>query len=346
MSSPSLKNQYVFYRNDQEQAHFSFEPENPTCLDHVDYKYFGRVLHALEPQIKNRGLIIYVTGWTVHELPSYGPNVISCILQDEWGREPHYRDKVGMVFKTCGTNPYNLQAYQHGGGYDYIGNFLGQSLAFSRGYKGCSKTLISRIKGKHIAPIYEIPLGYYTNEDISYIPFENRKNDIFFAGSIQHITQKKLSIKRPKELARDRMSQALRSLQENHPDIHVQTSITAGFGESIVNNNQAYAQNMMGAKIALIPRGANLETFRFYEAIRYGCIPVGENFPRSWFYDDAPIIRLDDWSDISKEIPTFLNDPDKCSEMHEKVLQWWKKMCAEDMLASYIAQKILEDNND
>ena len=331
-------NKYVFFRNDQHQVEYEVEPRKPDCLDEAEFKYFGRVLNILEPKIQNMGLTVFVTAWTVHELPSYGKNVISFILQDEWGREPKYRDKVGMVFKTCGTFPYNFESYCHGGLQDCISNFLGQSKAFTKDGNGRLKTLTSTMLGKKIAPVHKIPLGYYALEDVAYIPIEERDNDLYFAGSIQHKNEQR--VKRPKELARDRMTDALNALAKTNPEIKIKTKVTSGFADSINTDNQSYLQNMMNTKICPIPRGANLETFRFYEAIRAGCIPIGEAFPKAWYYDDAPIIRLKNWADIKTVVPTLLNDTDRLNDLHKQVLQWWEEKCSEKPLANYIAQSI------
>jgi len=331
-------NKYIFFRNDQHQVEYEVDPQKPDCLDKAEFKYFGRVLNLLEPQIQNMGLTVYITAWTVHELPSYGKNVISCILQDEWGREPKYRDKVGMVFKTCGTFPYNFESYCHGGFQDSISNFLGQSKAFLKDGDGRLRTVCAGVKGRPLAPVHKIPLGYYAREDVTYIPISERENDLYFAGSIQHKNEQKL--KRPKELARNRMTDALLALNKTNPEINIKTKVTEGFGDSISTDNQSYLQNMMNTKICPIPRGANLETFRFYEAIKSGCIPIGEAFPKAWYYDDAPIIRLKNWADIKTVVPEILNDTDRLNELHQQVLKWWEDICSEKPLADHLATKI------
>ena len=334
------ENQYIFFRNDQKVEHFAFDPHDPACLDDAGFTYFGRVLNILEPHIRGRGLVIYVTAWTVHELPSYGPNVISCILQDEWGREPRYRDKVGMIFRTCGKNPFNPQVYKFGTGYDAIANFLAQGKAFSKDGTGRLQTALSCIRGKKPAPVYDIPLGYYASEDTAFIPMEERTNDLFFAGSVTHRVKKKAFLVRPKELARDRMGAALQKLAEAEPEINIKMTTTKGYGESIATDNAGYLRTMMNTKICPIPRGANLETFRFYEAIRYGCIPIGEALPNEWFYKGAPVLRLKNWADIATVVPPLLKDRDRLQEGHRKALSWWEEVCSEPAVARFILDKI------
>ncbi len=332
------ENKYIFYRNDQQQEHFEFDPKDEHCLDEVGYKYFGRVLHDLEPQIKDKGLIIYVTAWTVHELPSYGDNVVACILQDEWSRDPAYLNKVKMVFKTCGTSPVVPQVFQYGGSFEKIMNVTSQTIHSLRGLRTRLKKYILKMSGQKIAPIYNIPLGYYCREDVDYVPISQRTHDVYFGGSVTHMNQSIKILRRPKEIARDRMMSALEELSDT--DINVAKTVTSGFEESIVNNNLAYLQKTMDSKICLIPRGANLETFRFYEAIQYGCIPVGEAFPKGYFYDDAPIVRLQNWADLQSELHDILRDTEKVETMHQRVLNWWQEKCSEKATARFMLQKI------
>ncbi len=335
-----VENTYIFFRNDQHKVQYSFDPRDPECLDQAGYKYFGRVLNYLSPLIEGRGLTFYVTAWTVHELPTYGENIISCILQDEWGREPKYRDKVGMVFKTCGRHPIVPEAFGYGGVLDSFVNVLAQGKALLQDGTGRIGTACSMILGNQIAPIYEIPLGYYAKENVTYIPINSRRNDLYFAGSMQHITGKGQKLKRPKELARRRMENALKALAQNEPKLYINSCVTSSFGESILTDNSSYLNNMMNTKICPIPRGANLETFRFYEAIRYGCIPVSEALPKAWYYDGAPIIRLKDWSELGGIVTTLLADTQLLQEKHEQVLKWWKEVCSETALAHYMAERI------
>ena len=334
------KNRYIFYRNDQHQINFDFDPVDPCALDEVGYKYFGRVLHALDPLIKDQGFTICVSAWTVHELPVYGPKVISCLMQDEWAREVHYRDKIGAVFRTCGRFPVNFQSYKFGGLGEKISNFLAQGRALAEDKTGRLNSALARLKGRTLAPIYEMPIGYFAREEIDFIPVYERANDMYFAGSMQHQNNKKVQIKRPKEYARRRMEDALAALAKEQPDLHINTKVTSGYGESVATDNQGYLQNMMNTKICPIPRGANLETYRFFEAIRYGCIPVGEAFPKGWFYDDAPILRLNDWSELKDVVPRLLADKQRLEVMHKEVLSWWDDICDEKALAAHMASKL------
>ena len=113
------KTRYTFVTPNRYQAcSFDFDPRNPGCLDTVDYHpqtsplaYYGRVFHSLHSAIENLGLHIIVGTWTVHELPFYGPHVVSVVLQDEWSRNLRYLDRIGIAFRTCGRHRPDPRIY-------------------------------------------------------------------------------------------------------------------------------------------------------------------------------------------------------------------------------------------
>ncbi len=333
------ENKYYFFRDDQKQCFFEFNPSDTSILDNVGYAYYSRVIDSLEHKIKNSGLVFYITAWTVHRLPEYGDNVIALILQDEWGREPRYRHKVKAIFKTCGTYPNCLQGQKFGTFKEKVVNILAFLKFCLKDNGGRLLTLFHRMMGKKIAPLFDIPLGYYNNDTVEFIPFENRNNDFYFAGSAKH-TIKGFQLPRPKEIARNRMLSALQDTQSKIPSLNVAMKITDSFQQSISGENNSYLQEMMHTKICPIPRGANLETFRFYEAIRYGCVPIGEAFPESDFYKDAPMIRLKNWSDLPKIALYYKKNPNELFILHQKILAWWHNQCSEEKTADYIFKKI------
>ena len=244
-----------------------------------------------------------------------------------------------MAFRTCGRFPFNFHSYGYGRTTDKIANFLAQVKAFRKDGTQRAKSALSIFEQKH-APVYDIPLGCYACEDVKYIPILERSNDLYFAGSIQH--KKNVFLPRPKELARKRMYDALLVIKMHNEKIKVTINFTSSFAESIAKENKRYLADMMNTKICPIPRGANLDTFRFYEAIRYGCIPVGEAFPKSDFYNAAPIIRLQDWAQLPNVMSKLLSDHERLINLHQKSLAWWKSACSEEATAALILSKINE----
>lgn len=332
-----MATRYVFFRDDHKQDYFEFDPRDPTCLDAVGYRYYGRVFNLLHEHLETLNLTIYATGWTVKSLPSYGPHVLAFILQDEWSREARYREKVRAIFRTCGRFPLSWEAYK-GAFIENCATGLGQFKAFSKDGPGRIQTLIKRIAGRNLAPVYDLPIGYYVADYVPPKPIAERTFDLFFAGSVQH--KKGRRVWGPKEFARARMIDALRSLKRQEPALNIQETLTEGFAQSVTHLNSLYVQSLANAKFCPIPRGANLETYRYYEVLRHGAIPVGEVFPELPYYKGAPLLHLNRWCDLQTLIPALLKDRDRMQDMQREVLDWWTQKCSEEATAQHILSKL------
>ena len=97
---------------------------------------------------------------------------------------------------------------------------------------------------------------------------------------------------------------------------------------------------MTNAKFCLIPRGTSVETYRYFEALRYGCVLITERLPSRWFYDDAPALIVDDWSELSRLLPDLLARPDELVLLQNDALAWWHDRCSETALGHYMADVV------
>lgn len=76
-------------------------------------------------------------------------------------------------------------------------------------------------------------------------------------------------------------------------------------------------------------QGHSLETFRFYEAIEAGAIPVVELdggrardfFPQEYF--DAPILLIDAWTDMAAAIAALERDPAALAQQQKDLVEWY-----------------------
>src|SRR5215218_2221812 len=136
------------------------------------------------------------------------------------------------------------------------------------------------------------------------------------------------------------MVTVLNKIKEEHPDLKVKSFITSGFGTASGLDATSYSQEMMKTKICLVPRGASLETFRFFEALRYGCIVITEALPSRWFYDGSPAVQVHDWSDLEKILKRLIQDEDLMQRKHYESLEWWRTKCSEGAVGAYIARKL------
>jgi len=98
---------------------------------------------------------------------------------------------------------------------------------------------------------------------------------------------------------------------------------------------QTYSALLLQSKFAPVPRGNNFETFRFYEALEHGCIPLyvrtaGDETYWAWLTQHMQLIELRSWEAAAGLVDHLCKKPAK-AEMYRQRLckQWdsWKRMC-------------------
>lgn len=140
-----------------------------------------------------------------------------------------------------------------------------------------------------------LPIGYTPHRNVGPVP--EKTLNFFFAGQITH-------------LDREKMVDALSEMPNGEL---IQTD---GFAKGLPP--EEYTAGLLKAKYAPCPAGGvNTDSFRVYEALEAGCIPITRD--KSFWYDlfpDAPFPVLDDWSELS----TVLSDDYDV----KTVLDWWR----------------------
>jgi hypothetical protein len=187
-----------------------------------------------------------------------------------------------------------------------------------------------------------MPLGYARQTDLPGKPFESRRYPVGFLGSIENREYSTFSPKRlvatPKSIARARMADSLRRMAAAAPDA-VFYGTTASFTESTMTDaGDRYTEIMADTKIALAPRGSSVETYRFFEAMRQGCVVICDRLPPHWFYVGSPAIEIDDWGDLDAVVSTLLADPERLKDLHRRSLAWWDEKLSERAVAQVIAK--------
>ncbi|OKH49801.1 hypothetical protein NIES2101_20430 [Calothrix sp. HK-06] len=317
--------------------------------------YFGKILQAVEKNLTSGGWTFYVTMMCMDELPSYGEKVIVLIYGDELCRIPKYANKVGAIFKCYGTNqalgcnPITQPSYLNlMTTVQYIRNYL---IRLPRILNHQSNKFFNKIKSilgqdnQKMAPIYDIPLGYYNSQDMPIKNFDERSFDVYFAGSSSHTQYPLWSLKywlrTPKTISRENMLDNLKKFKQKYPEFNIESSVTSAFGAKGASDAATqYCEKMMNTKICLAPRGTSLETYRFYEAIKYGCIVITEALPSRWFYDGSPAIQVEDWRQLEEVLTQLLQNKTLLNETHEKSLHWWETKCSESVVGKYIAENL------
>ena len=91
---------------------------------------------------------------------------------------------------------------------------------------------------------------------------------------------------------------------------------------------EEYSAMLLSSTFVPCPRGQNLETFRFYEALELGCIPVyvreGENDPFYKFVaEKLPILNLSSWEQAVNYMNALLQNKETLVQYRKTLLQKW-----------------------
>jgi hypothetical protein len=316
--------------------------------------YCAKILQNVDRQLTLKGLTFYITFDQIDVLPSYGHNVVVVMTGDEGCHIPTYFHKVLAIFKPYGIKPflgYNPLLHPS---YTNLLSLLQYLKTWFEHLPGLLNFLFNRQKIRKIIQqssehnIFIIPLGYYKQLDLPVRDLESRFSDVFFAGSVLNDTYHKSSlkywlakwIKPPKSLAREQMLLHLTHCQEKHPELKTQLLVTSGFFSPVALDPKTYSEQIMDSKICLVPRGTSFETYRFFEAIRYGCIVISEALPAHWFYRDAPTIQIKHWKHLEQVINSLLENRELMQKKHRETLDWWHKKCSPEAVGGYIVEKL------
>jgi hypothetical protein len=98
-----------------------------------------------------------------------------------------------------------------------------------------------------------------------------------------------------------------------------------------------YSQLLLNSKYVPVPRGNHCETFRLYEALEHGCIPLyvrtpGDELYWNWLREHIELVELSSWDAAATLVAHLEANPAK-AEMYRLGLskQWkmWKLECGQ-----------------
>ena len=321
----------------------------------IEIHYLAGALQVVEQEQRLANLTFYVT-WSRRELPTYGDNVVVVLMGDEWCHRPNYLQDVKMVFRQYGTHPEVVaKAVQRPSrlGLMLLLQFFRAALHGLLGrLRRLPHDLVHRyVTGKQPTRQYVIPLGYANQLELPLVAITARPTDIYFAGSLNNLKPSVFSLKywlqSPKNIARHRAIGSAKKLQAKRPELDIRLETTPEHVPSKLKGtpdyqNEAlrYSHQLMNAKICLVPRGSSLDTPRFFEALRYGCVAVADRLPAKWFYDGAPVIQVDDWNDLERIVDGLLSDPERLEQLHREALTFWHTRCSEEVLGRFMAEQL------
>lgn len=173
---------------------------------------------------------------------------------------------------------------------------------------------------EHNDASFKLPQGYATGtrELLKDIGYHEKTQDWFFAGQVNHER-------------REQCIQELQYLTDSGQSPNGTYLVGNTFGKEILPRRD-YLEHLAKTKIALCPSGIETpDSFRFYEALEAGCLPVVDAFstnfktPGFWKYvfgDDIPFPIVTYWDELITLMPTLLKEYPANAN---KCFAWWQQ---------------------
>jgi GR25 family glycosyltransferase involved in LPS biosynthesis len=155
----------------------------------------------------------------------------------------------------------------------------------------------------HDTKVLTIPLGYHWKNVLPIIPLDKRKYIVSFHGTNWKSR-----------------SEELEPLQKISPS---NIKFYSDWNHPQQLNEHSYLELLMNTIFVPCPRGNNIETFRFYEALECGCIPVFTELPEVLRDSGLPFLKAETWTKVVEAIAHLNKNPDILFEYHKNLMNAW-----------------------
>tara|TARA_R110000824_G_scaffold46485_2_gene133518 strand:+ start:8404 stop:9222 length:819 start_codon:yes stop_codon:yes gene_type:complete len=109
-------------------------------------------------------------------------------------------------------------------------------------------------------------------------------------------------------------------------------------GESI----ESYSDVINQTKIMPVPRGSgSLESFRFFEALKCGCIPMCTQQPHVDFYNVAPYFSIPSWDHFGNFVKSLKERQKEIEYLSEQARNWYNYFCSPEGLAKFMYKSLV-----
>ena len=223
-------------------------------------------------------------------------------------------------------------------------NHNGTTLPISRNFWHCKKILFweagenkqqqfGKVKSDYLCifthyassrpNVYSIPLGYFTSEvSGETIEMPERLFDISFTGCLNRNRARLASLLSGKKVQwiadglEKRKKKTLVTLnriikwEHNNDYFYFTEDFNVGL------NKERYSLVLRNSRIVLCPRGwVNAETFRMYEAMKFGCVVITEKLPERDFYRNVPVFQIENWKEGLEVARYMAKHPERLVEL-------------------------------
>ena len=176
------------------------------------------------------------------------------------------------------------------------------------------------LPGQETGNVYSFPLGYNKKHiSLENKPLAQRSIDAFFSGHMS-------SANRHSSMT-PVISYFKNLPKQQRPKLEI--NVSSGFNRGLTGS--LYSEKLHNSKIAICPHGnASVETFRFYEAMRSGCVVVTPLLPATEIYKNSNVIQVKNWHEnAGPVIMDLLKDQNKLTEIKDSIQENWNStLCA------------------
>jgi len=304
-----------------------------------DAVYIGRCLQEFARLLGSaraaRYRILVTWYWRVDPLlPHVGDDVIVFCLGDELARTPPYAHDVALVAKTGVTRRPFVTVGPPATWGGVVPSLMQESRAQLLRVPTAARSFSRSVRRGHRARIVEIPLAPWSSPEGPMVPFDDRRYDVSFAGSMTNEGERRWILPQ-KTRSRRQLVDVMEGLKRDRPDIAVDVRTFDSFHQAKLA--EGYRELMMQTRLMPCPRGGFRETYRHFEAAAAGCVPITEILPRRAYYEGCPAVQLRSWSQLPSTIDALLADRASLRHRHEATLAWWENQCSPRATAARIA---------
>ena len=244
----------------------------------------------------------------------YDDNVLLCVRS--WDQEPDWQTANNIVIITSAEGHKYIPSDQDSPG--CLGAFMH--------YFPKARNDEQYIPGffRDIPNLHPLPLGTTTFfEGNNSVPFAEREYDFAFVGQLD-------------PYRRMDFYHGLRQLNTQRKGlIHLYEGWNKGLG------GEEYSRIMSNTKVALVPWGsASLDTFRFYEAAKCGCIILSAPQNTYEFMRGSPHIEIKTWDIMGEKLEAILSNLSQASKTASQTHEFWENSLSPEAAAKYIIKKV------
>ena len=174
--------------------------------------------------------------------------------------------------------------------------------------KMCTKVVRNYVRFSLDTKVSVIPLGFATSKGDAGKPYKERTLEWSFHGS--------------KGVSREALLEPLKAFAP------YDCRFIPQFMDKSATPFQEYQALLAESKVVPVPGGMNPETFRLYEALDHGCIPLyvrceGDTQFWNWLRTHLHLMEIKSWAQGAKVLELFRSNPQKAEQYRLGLLKEW-----------------------